>query len=202
MTTDMREPKTKALRSRSAIGPIFGAFIEYSLSWQLIFWVQLIFGGVVQLAHFFLVGETRSTVIIDREAKRRRKAGEDPSIYGPNELKKHRINFKKILTVWIRPFHMLVCEPIVLFLSLLSGFSDALIFTWIKAFALGYSQWGFGMYHRPWSIRTFIPIIIGYLVSYPIFLPDIETRRKLRKSEGDSSRTAGDVSCFSSTLVL
>lgn len=39
---------------------------------------------------------------------------------------------------------MLVCEPIVLFLSLLSGFSDALIFTWIKAFALGYSQWGFG----------------------------------------------------------
>ncbi|EEH04547.1 multidrug transporter [Histoplasma capsulatum G186AR] len=104
----MWEPKDKGFAvayvilssvAGSAIGPIFGAFIEYSLSWQLIFWVQLIFGGVVQLAHFFLVGETRSTVIMDREAKRRRKAGEDPSIYGPNELKKHRINFKEILTV-------------------------------------------------------------------------------------------------------
>ena len=42
-------------------------------------------------------------------------------------------------------FHMLACEPIVLFLSLLSGFSDALIFTFLQSFDPVLSQWGFGV---------------------------------------------------------
>lgn len=37
---------------------------------------------------------------------------------------------------------MLATEPIVLFLSLLSGFSDALIFIFIESFPLVYKQWG------------------------------------------------------------
>jgi hypothetical protein len=35
--------------------------------------------------------------------------------------------------VWARPFYMLLREPIVLCLSLLSGFSDALIFTFLES---------------------------------------------------------------------
>jgi hypothetical protein len=35
-------------------------------------------------------------------------------------------------------------EPIVLWLSLLSGFSDALIFTCLESFQLVYKQYGFG----------------------------------------------------------
>lgn len=34
-------------------------------------------------------------------------------------------------------------EPIVLCLSLLSGFSDALIFTFLDAFGAVFGQWGF-----------------------------------------------------------
>lgn len=41
-------------------------------------------------------------------------------------------------------FSMLVFEPIVLFLSLLSGFSDALIFTFLQSFTPVFEQWGFG----------------------------------------------------------
>lgn len=40
---------------------------------------------------------------------------------------------------------MLACEPIVLFLSLLSGFSDALIFTFLQSFGPVLGQWGFGV---------------------------------------------------------
>lgn len=53
--------------------------------------------------HFFLVPETRSTILLDREAKRRRKTGEDPNIYGPNELKKHKMTMKELLVIWGRP---------------------------------------------------------------------------------------------------
>jgi hypothetical protein len=60
----------------------------------------------VQALHFFLVPETRATVLLDREAKRRRKTGEDPNVYGPNELKAHRFDTKEVLAIMTRPFVM------------------------------------------------------------------------------------------------
>lgn len=71
----------------TTISPIFGGMIQQWLDWHWNLWIQLILGDVTQLAHFLFVSETRATTLIDREAKRRRKSGEDPNIYGPNELK-------------------------------------------------------------------------------------------------------------------
>lgn len=82
--------------------------------------------------------------MIDNIAKRRRKRDGIPNVCGPNEVLpwKERFSMRKILTTWIRPFKMLLTEPIVLSLSLLSGFSDALIFMFIQSFGLVYAQWG------------------------------------------------------------
>ena len=38
---------------------------------------------------------------------------------------------------------MFATEPIVLWLSLLSGFSDALIFTFLESYSPVFDQWGF-----------------------------------------------------------
>ncbi|KAL4914658.1 major facilitator superfamily domain-containing protein [Aspergillus aurantiobrunneus] len=169
----------------TTIGPFFGGMMEQWLHWRWNFWIQLIFGGVTQILHILLVQETRATILLDREAKRRRKSGEDPNIYGPNELKTPRLDFKDVLRIWRRPFEMFLREPIVLFLSLLSGFSDALIFTCIESFALVFEQWGFD----PLRIGLcFATIIIGYLVAYGIFLPDIWRQRKIRQNHGNASR--------------
>ncbi|KAE8322454.1 major facilitator superfamily domain-containing protein [Aspergillus sergii] len=194
MTADMWEPDDQGFAvayvvlssvGGTTIGPIFGGMIQQWLKWEWNFWIQLIFGGVTQLVHFFFVSETRATILIDREAKRRRKTGEDPSIYGPNELKKPRFEAKDVLRVWCRPFEMFLREPIVLFLSLLSGFSDALIFTCIESFNLVFKQWGF----NPLQIGLcFISIVIGYVVAYGIFLPDIWRQRQIRKSHGNTAR--------------
>lgn len=127
----------------SVLGPIAGGFIQTYLDWRWNFLIQLIFGVVVQAMHYVLVPETRSAVILDREAKLRRKAGES-NIWGPGELKKDRLSMKEILVIWARPFEMFVREPIVLWLSLLSGFSDALIFTFLESFSPVFAQWGFG----------------------------------------------------------
>lgn len=135
--------------------------------------------------HFFLVQETRSTILMDREAKRRRKTGEDLHVYGPDEVKTSRFSAKEILRVWRRPFEMFVREPIVLFLSLFSGFSDALIFTCIGSFSLVFAQYNFNAVENG---LTFIAIIIGYLVAYLICLPDVWRQRQIRKRHGNAAR--------------
>jgi hypothetical protein len=78
------------------------------------------------------------------------------NVYGPNELRafKDRFSMKEILTLWARPFVMFATEPIVLFCSLLSGFSDALIFTFLEAFTPVYKQWGFSTQQMA---LTFVP---------------------------------------------
>lgn len=84
---------------------------------------------------------TGSTILLDREAKRRRKEaakeGKELNIWGPNEVATHRISVKEVLTIWYRPFEMFLREPIVLFCSLLSGFSDMLIFIFLDSFTPG-----------------------------------------------------------------
>jgi hypothetical protein len=72
-----------------------------SVEW--IFWVQLIIGGFVQIVHFVCNPETRSTILLDREAKRRRKTGEDPNVYGPNEIRGgHKMSLKEVGTIFWR----------------------------------------------------------------------------------------------------
>jgi len=168
----------------STIGPFFGGIIGEYLSWHWVFWVQLIFGGITQALHFF-IPETRATILIDREARRRRKNGED--VWGPNELKEPRLDAKDVLRIWRRPFEMFLREPIVLFLSLLSGFSDALIFVFTESFTLVFTQWGFSTLAVGMSFGS---ILIGYLIAYFMFLPDIWRQQHIRQSEGSGSRFA------------
>lgn len=168
----------------TSVGPLIGGFIQglakNPLYW--IFWTQLIFGGFTQAVHFLCVPETRTTVMLDREARRRRKAGQE-QFYGPNELKENRFSMKEIGITWMRPFEMFVREPIVLSLSLLSGFSDALIFTFLESFQPVYEQWGFGTVALG---LAFIPINIGYLIGFFSFFPTIHSQRKRRRAEPDS----------------
>lgn len=124
----------------SVIAPIIGGFVEKFLDWHWNFWLQLILGGFVQAVHFF-VPETRCSILVTKEARRRRKNGEN--VWSGDELKGKRINVKHWVMIWIRPFIMFVREPIVLCLSLLSGFSDALIFTFLQSYEPVFKQWGF-----------------------------------------------------------
>lgn len=92
----------------SVVGTIAGSFIEKHLSLPWVFWFQLILGGFVQLVHLLCNPETRSTILLDREAKRRHKTGEDPNIYGPNEIRGgHKMTMKEFWTIFARYVHLL-----------------------------------------------------------------------------------------------
>jgi len=171
----------------SILGPIVGGFTEQYLNWRWCIWIQLIFGGAVQLLHFFTVPETRTTRMMNKIAQKRRKADPSANIWGPDELVPFRDRFsaKEILKTWIRPFHMFVTEPIVLVLSLLSGFSDALIFMFIQSFGLVYGQWGFS---TPQVGLAFISIGVGYLIAWLSFIPAIKRNIKQREAKPDDER--------------
>ncbi|KAI1636833.1 major facilitator superfamily domain-containing protein [Biscogniauxia mediterranea] len=155
----------------SIIGPIAGGFLQQYRPWQWCIWVQVIVGAAVLLLHAISVPETRVTVLMDRIARERRKNGQKPYVYGPGELAEKRIDWAETWQVWLRPFRMFVTEPIVLTLSLLSGFSDALIFMMVQSFAVVYRQWHFS--HSQLGM-AFLPIGLGYILAYFSFFPAIK----------------------------
>lgn len=162
----------------SVIGGICGGPIEQFLPWRCNFWLQLAFGIVVQAIHLFTVAETRSTVMLDKEARKRRKSGEN--IYGPNEVKtlKERFPPMEIIKTWLRPFRMFLTEPIVLALSLLSGFSDALIFSFLESYGIVFKQWNFT---KSQFGLAMIPLLIGYVGAYFAYLPWIRRDNNRRR---------------------
>jgi phosphatidylglycerophosphate synthase len=61
----------------SVVGALVGGFVEQYRALPWIFWVQLIVGGATQFVHAVY------------------KTGEDPNVYGPNEIRKRRIALKE-----------------------------------------------------------------------------------------------------------
>lgn len=73
---------------------------------------------------------------------------------------------------------MFVTEPIVLVLSLLSGFSDGLIFIFIQSFSLVYAQWDFKAYQVG---LAFIPLGLGYILAFISFI--FSSKRNVRRRQ-------------------
>jgi hypothetical protein len=80
---------------------------------------------------------------------------------------------------------MFLTEPIVLVLSLLSGFSDALIFMFIQSFALVYKQWDFQAFEIG---LAFLSIGIGYVIAWALFIPAIWRNKKERREKPEDER--------------
>ncbi|RYO80229.1 hypothetical protein DL764_009920 [Monosporascus ibericus] len=168
----------------SILGPIVGGFVEQYLHWQWTIWIQLIFGVVVQLIHLSTVPETRTTIMLNKITRKRRTSGQDPNVYCPDEIASFwdRFALKELMYTWLKPFRMFLTELIVLTLSLLSGFSDALIFMCIQSFVLVYEQWGFNAYQVGLS---FIPIGVGYVFAWILFIPAFKRNEKARQRKPD-----------------
>jgi MFS family permease len=75
----------------------------------------------------------------------------------------------------------LVCEPIVGFLSLLSGFSDALIFSFLESYGYVFGEGGWGFTPSQLGI-AFFALFIGYWAAWASYVPVIRRDNQKRRA--------------------
>ncbi|KAK6397736.1 hypothetical protein LTR65_004984 [Meristemomyces frigidus] len=102
------------------VGPVIGGFINSYLNWRWSFWVLVIWAGSFFFLIVFLVPETYAPVLLRRKAVKLRKETGDERWRAPIE-KMHKSVAKTVLWSCIRPFQLLVLEPLTLLLCLISS---------------------------------------------------------------------------------
>ncbi|KAI9692543.1 MAG: hypothetical protein M1822_006774 [Bathelium mastoideum] len=144
-----------------ALGPVIGGFVAQYKDWRWTQWVTL-FASVP----IFLIGlttkETYQKVVIKRLAK---KEGKPLPPQGPSG--KAAVRFLLTLTL-IRPFAMLLTEPIVLAFSAYNAFTFAVLYAFFAAFPLVFE----GVYGFDTSQTglTFLAIGLGCTMSVATIL--------------------------------
>ncbi|KAK0185633.1 MFS general substrate transporter [Armillaria mellea] len=122
----------------AALGPLVGGFIGVTVGWRWILWVNLIFAGVVFL-FCLTIPETFAPVLLQkRAAKLRSKTGRDDIV---TEQEIFRTSFADLITdTLIRPFGMLVTEPILLLMSLFIALIYGLLYAFFFSFPVVFGE--------------------------------------------------------------
>ncbi|KAJ5588210.1 MFS transporter [Penicillium hordei] len=158
------------------LGPIVGGFVTKShLGWRWTQWLCVIFSLVFLAIYFVCCPETYSPVVLARLAKKRG--------YVPPGGK---VDFKQLARVYmLRPFIMLVQEPILALLTLYMGFIYGFLYLCFEAFPIAFEE------HRGWDIGTgslpFLSITVGVLIGVVIIIVHTMTRmRRKLETVGDA----------------
>lgn len=139
------------------LGPIVGGFVGETVGWRWIFWVQLIFAGVMTIFKC-TIPETYPPRILKLRARRLRRETGDRSIATEQEL--FGLSIKALLVdTLLRPFAMLVTEPILLLLSLYIALIYGLLYAFFFSYPVVFSgNYGWDDGHVG---LTFISVWIG-----------------------------------------
>ena len=104
------------LITRPELGPLVGGFINQYTSWRWTFYVMLIWAGVQPAAIIFLVPETYHPVLLRRKAEKLRVETANEAWQAPIEKLDKSVS-QTLLWSCVRPFQLLVFEPMVRILS-------------------------------------------------------------------------------------
>ena len=124
-------------------------------------YVLLIWSGVELALIFFFVPETYYPVLLREKAQKLRKETGNDAWHAPIEVMDRSIA-KTVMWSCIRPFQLLVLEPMCLNLCLLSAILLGILYLFFGAFALvfetnhGFSLWQEGL--------TFLGIFVGMVI--------------------------------------
>ncbi|KAJ5061988.1 major facilitator superfamily domain-containing protein [Bipolaris maydis] len=156
--------------------------VQQFLDWRWTFWLQFVLGVATQFLHWLLAEEMRVSVLLDREAERQREEG-NMNIYGPNYDKAWMEMYQcpQWAMAMLRPYEMLISEPIILTFALLSGYIDTLIFSFFERHSYLFQQWLF----TPTSISfILVALTVSCVVGYCTFVPFI-SHHNARRTKGE-----------------
>ncbi|KAF8921555.1 major facilitator superfamily domain-containing protein [Mucidula mucida] len=122
----------------AALGPLVGGFIGDALGWRWILWINMMFAGLV----FFLcltIPETFAPVLLKKRAAKLRHDTGRKDIVAEQEI--FPPSFSDMLTdTLVRPFQMLVTEPILLLMSLFVSLIYGLLYAFFFSFPVVFGE--------------------------------------------------------------
>ncbi|TVY30894.1 putative MFS-type transporter protein [Lachnellula hyalina] len=145
-----------------AIGPLIGGFLSDAAGWRWLYWIQLIFAGVVYILITFTVPETYAPTILAKRAKKLRETTGESDHVTEQDLDMRPFS-ERLRIFLIRPFQLLFGEPIVFLVSVYMSVLYGLLYMFFVAFPIVY-QGGKG-YSAGITGLMFIPLALGVLAS-------------------------------------
>ncbi|KAK9466562.1 major facilitator superfamily domain-containing protein [Lipomyces arxii] len=142
------------------LGPIIGGYLIARKSWRWTMWVLLMFSGAV-LPLVATLSETYKPVLLKRRAIKR-------GLPLPPKLPPKQALALIFTVTLVRPFQMLLLEPIVLALSIYMAFVFAVLFGFFEAFPFVFRT----VYHFSSGQvgLTFIGIGVGLLIGSALYI--------------------------------
>ncbi|XP_006459705.1 hypothetical protein AGABI2DRAFT_177549 [Agaricus bisporus var. bisporus H97] len=178
------------------VGPIAGGWIEMNpnLEWKWINWVQMTWSGAFIPAAYFVLKETRSTIVLEKIAKQMRKKTGD-------QRYRARVEKPKLLDLmWIsctRPLRLVLTEPVV------TSFSAWIGFLWGVLFCLLESVSGVFKTLHHFNVgqtgMVFITMSIGPLLGFATNLYQEKLYTKYYPTRNAEARLIA--SCFAAFLL-
>ncbi|KAI7897475.1 major facilitator superfamily domain-containing protein [Cokeromyces recurvatus] len=153
------------------LGPIVGGWISVGTqNWRWIYWVNMIFAGVMWII-ICCLPETYHPVLLARRAKRIRAETGDPTFVTVEEEFPVPIS-ELVQANLIRPFIMIFTEPILTLMSLYIAVIYALLYAFFFAYPIVFAQ--HGMNDGEIGL-TFLGIIVGTFFALMV-TPQFEKR--------------------------
>ncbi|KAL6361733.1 hypothetical protein LRP88_05208 [Fusarium phalaenopsidis] len=145
-----------------SIGPLIGGFINYNVDWRWTYYVMLIWAFGLLLGIVFLVPETYHPILVRDKARQTRKETGDERWKAPNE-KTQKSVASAIGRSLLRPFQLLIFEPMCLNLCIFSAILLGILYLFFGAFPLVFiNVYGFNL----WQVGlTFLGILVGMVLA-------------------------------------
>uniref|UniRef100_A0A7S0V6R9 Major facilitator superfamily (MFS) profile domain-containing protein n=1 Tax=Polytomella parva TaxID=51329 RepID=A0A7S0V6R9_9CHLO len=121
------------------LGPIVGGFIGETIGWRWIYYVYLMYAGLVLALMVLTIPETHAPNILRRKAQRLRFMTHDTTFKAPIELKK--VDMKELVVTYLsRPAELLIREPIVLCVTLYMTVLYGIIYMFFFAYPVVFQE--------------------------------------------------------------
>ncbi|CAG8089464.1 unnamed protein product [Penicillium salamii] len=144
------------------VGPLVGGFINAHTNWRWVFYVLLIWTGILLISMIFLVPETYHPVLLRRKAQKLRQETGDDRWKAPIE-KLDRSVAQTVLRSMYRPVLLLTLEPMCLCLCIFSAILLGILYLFFGAFQLVFSEvYGLVIWQRG---LCFLGLFVGMVIA-------------------------------------
>ncbi|CED82158.1 Synaptic vesicle transporter SVOP and related transporters (major facilitator superfamily) [Phaffia rhodozyma] len=143
--------------------PLYCGFIDQSLGWRWIQWIHMIAAGVLLIAEFIFLKESRGAVILKARAASLRKETGDDRYRAPIELESDSIA-QLFRESSLRAIQLLYKEPVVFLFGFWIALAWGVVFLFLSAIPLAFAGnrgWNTGIAGLP-----YLGLIVGCFIGF------------------------------------